>query len=398
VWLGILIDIVSARLTFLRFFFSDPSSVVDFSDVLYDNDEFAAALYNGLTAEGVLVAQAGEAAYACDSGLEHGSAQEIFITHLENQGFEASTSYNEAHGGFLSPWSYLIFFKDVYGRELWHSNDANVNLQIRKRMLPTISGESPLKFFDGASQKSYKYPSRIIETVYCRMVENKKECSMGRGLDPELPNLSISSLEIGQSKIPGAGRGIFFKEAFSKGTYVAVDAGVHNIMTSTCTQRTMKYMSDHGPWRYWKLLDTYWFGYGFSNDYYGDPSYTVDTSIMTFINHGCNGTNNMGTRTTVTELDADPHQMVEDLRKSPFETYIFSPFYDRNVLLFINSLDKLQRDVKAGEELLDNYLGYLHEENWEWGVANYKKQCLMQGTGVVSDYEREGDTIESNSV
>ena len=84
--------------------------------------------------------------------------------------------YEEAHPGFMAPWSTLEAFRDTQTREHWYQNDAKIELQLQKRILRSKSGSSSLRYFDGASMNSYQLPSSAFETVHYRQEEAPKDC------------------------------------------------------------------------------------------------------------------------------------------------------------------------------------------------------------------------------
>ena len=90
--------------------------------------------------------------------------------------------YDEIHSGFGDPWSTLVAFKDSQTRQNWYRNAAEVELQLRKRILSTKTGGSPLRYFDGATIGSYQVPASAFETIYCRQQDAPTECySSSRG-------------------------------------------------------------------------------------------------------------------------------------------------------------------------------------------------------------------------
>jgi hypothetical protein len=82
----------------------------------------------------------------------------------------------------------------------------------------------------------------------------------------------------------------------------------------------------------------------------------VDSTIQCFINHGCNGTNNVGHDLNVTEISVDQWHVSEELinRYIGVEA-IYNPAADRQVHYYSSAIPL--RDIKRGEELFDNYLG-----------------------------------------
>ena len=368
---------------------------MEFSDKLYQNGEFVDALFNSLTESGVVVSQVGEDNLFTDASDDYtlgGSSLLRFEKLLEKAGFERMKRYAEAHGNFLAPWSFLVVWKDTDTGELWYSSQAQIDYRIRKRILPTIDGSEPLRFFDGATMMAYQHPSRVNEEVFCRRKPSPPLCDEGHGISPLRKNAPISTFEVRPSKIPNAGRGVFFKEPVPANTYVAVEQVVHDIIVFPYQKRLLHEVGEASNTTIFKPFEFYLFGYGFATDFFGDAAYSVDVSILTFLNHGCNGNILMGELYSVTEMTADPKKPPEDFGDSPFEEAFYSPFIDRNIFLNMNGADTTVRDVEAGEELLDNYLRYLHEDTWEWGVNSFRKQCEGQA-GVITDYE-ESDVPE----
>ena len=334
------------------------------------------------------MAQVGEDEELVDPMRSHVHLGQLqtFITNIEQVGFQTIKEYSEVHGGFMAVWKFLIAFKDPSYKANWYANEAEIDLKVRERSMPTVSGESPFRYFDGATMMVYQYPSRISEEVFCRTQPTPALCEEGHGFDPERQNAPISAFEVKPSKIPNAGRGVFFKEAFPKGTYIAVDEGVNDMMLLPFALSIIESMLGTEMKDRWKVFQYYIYGYGFYSDFYGMTSSSVDPGILTFINHGCNGTNIMGL-TSVTEMTADPNKMAEELFHNPVESTVYSPFVDRNHWVYLNAHDFTTRDVVAGDELTDNYLAYIREDKWATALADYKAQCVSQTKGAVTSYE-----------
>ena len=374
---------------------SDPSAYVAFSDMLYNNAEFAEALANSLTDEGVLVAQVGEEDDLTNGGWNYSTKkfEHRLMEHLGGYGFETVKDFQEAHGGFLGVWRFIIAFKSETSQVNWYATQAEIDLKLKQRSMQTNDGsETPFRYFDGASMMVYQYPSRVSQEVFCRGQPTPPFCAEQQGLDPFVANLPASALEIKESKIPNGGRGVFFKEPAAKGAYLAaermVDA-IHLVPTTTWLIRHLMKKTDLPSF---KLLEVYMFGYGYANDFYGETGYSVEPSILMFINHGCDRTYNIGMEMSVTEKTADPKKMPDELMNSESESYFYNPFADRNHWLRLHAFETPIRDVEAGEEMLDNYLSYLAMDNWESGLTDYRTQCEGQGVGAINRYEDKDGT------
>jgi hypothetical protein len=261
---------------------------------------------------------------------------------------------------------------------------------LAKRAVETKSGKSPFHYMDGAMAMTYQYTNRIKEELYCGQTPKPASCQI-RGFNPDTYNVPVSALEVRKSLIPNAGRGVFYKESFSKGLYFQIEESVHGMLIMPHATGIIDLMLGYYPNK-WSKLENYIDGYGFPADFFGDVSNIVDPGITTFANHGCNGTYNVGDILEVTELTADPEQMPDSLLGSPIETDFYDPFADRNYLTYATGSDKLTMDVKAGDEVLDNYVVHSVEEDWTEHIEGLKASCLFQIAGLVVEYENSKRT------
>lgn len=320
---------------------------VAFSDVLYNNQEFAFALANALTDNGVLVSQVGEDDHFDDAGSVYSKKfiEERFLDHLRNQGFQAAKDYYEAHGGFLGVWRYVIAFKSRTSLERWYADPSNIALQMRKRSVKVrpsgnVEVDSPFRYFDGATMMTYQYSGRVNENVYCRSVAGKSpHCGDGHGLNPFVPNIPLSSLEVADSTVPNAGLGLFCKGTLEDGMYVGAEAIAERILVDPRSYRFGKQLYQTTPSRWSEIWQSYLEVYGHPDSFYGSLGYIIESSKLAFVNHGCNNTSNQ-----------------VPVGESMVATYPYrDTAFDRSNLLFRHGLKLTQRVLDAGEELLENY-------------------------------------------
>jgi SET domain len=361
---------------------------------LSGDEVFVRSLSNALGEEGILVSQFGEDVKFNSAGANFSPrvTEHNFIEKLKDHAFTKIEDYAESHGGFLAVWKYKIAFKCIEcSYYLWHSNQATIDLEIRKRTLPVVDGskENLLRFFDGATMIGYQYPSRVVENVFCRDFPTPEYCDKMHGYDPDINNLYLSSLEIKASLIPNAGRGVVTKIDVPKGSYVVLDETTSNVLVMPTTTELIQSFLDAAVINRWKLFDAYLFGLGFASDYFGEPSFHVDNSLLQFINHGCNGTNNLQFY-NVTEVTADPTKMAAEVNIT-FESTIYNPYVSRSHINLQNGGDRTNRDIKAGEELLDTYLSYYSLDTWERGIIELREQCYAQRLGSVRAYEESSN-------
>jgi len=242
-------------------FRSDPSSVVEFSDLLYKNQDLMDTLSNALGKDGILIVQIGEADVLTDS-----FSLDQFYQGLAKAGFESITGYYEAHGGFQSPWSFLVAMKDVSSRAIWIRSEADVNVAIHDRTLRTLTGDAPLRYFDGATMMSYQLPSRIEEELWCRQPGH---CEGGHGFDPERRNYPVDSVEARPSDVVKGGRGVFAKKNLEAGSVIGLEETVNGMFLPPNTFELLHESLKAFDYDYFDTFAIgYLDGYGWSNSFY----------------------------------------------------------------------------------------------------------------------------------
>jgi len=115
----------------------------------------------------------------------------------------------------------------------------------------------------------------------------------------------------------------------------------------------------------------------------------VDPTFQCFINHGCDGSNNVGHGLTITENSADPEEFSEELLHQYLgKENIYNPARDRQVHFYSSAIPL--RDISQGEELFDNYLGMagLSKNGWSEDVKGLKAQCKGEGVGFITEYDQ----------
>mmetsp|Transcript_20017 Transcript_20017/g.30095 ORF Transcript_20017/g.30095 Transcript_20017/m.30095 type:complete len:763 (-) Transcript_20017:47-2335(-) len=156
----------------------DPEDTANFAVNLYKDLDFWGTILNAISDDGILVMQMGISPHVSDPGEEFGrnyNRATLFDT-VEAVGFKRMFLYEEGHSNFQTPWSYLVACKSEKCSEEWYLNEAEIDLRIRERILPTKSGTPGLRYVDGSTMKKYQRPSRAWQTVYCRKLHSPVEC------------------------------------------------------------------------------------------------------------------------------------------------------------------------------------------------------------------------------
>ncbi|GAX24431.1 hypothetical protein FisN_4Lh568 [Fistulifera solaris] len=158
----------------------DPEDGSEISNQLYSDESFVDALINSLSEEGILVIQIGTAASIDDPRPDFGlyKQREFLFKLIEaNPTIEAMFVYEEAHCGFMEPHAFLIACKSANCRSRWYARSDQVDFQIYERIVRTHSKKRALTFYDGTTQRSYQWPKKGWETVYCRREPMPFECA-----------------------------------------------------------------------------------------------------------------------------------------------------------------------------------------------------------------------------
>merc|ERR1711957_768282 len=334
----------------------DPQDDVPFAKVLYESMRFTKSLYNSLNDNGLIVFQVG-ASPDSDSGPDESTDQmkASLQTNLEKSGFHSIHLYEESHCEFEDPWSFLVAIKSKEGRKNWYSNIAEIDLEIHSRILRTYSEKPNLKFFDGATMQIYQNPHRVFENVFCRSDPKPESCYY---LDSEVEKediIPMSDFEVKMSSTAeNSGRGVYTKVEIEEGSFIGMEGS---------------------GWQ--------------SNLMGGEEEYGVDSGIHTFVNHGCKGTFNIDTVVSNNTYYTEETTDLDGFKKQVNEyDAVFDPYVDRHLFSILNEYDVAIRDIKAGEEILCNYMSFTTKvEHVETEVKQLKAMCAGDLDGLIARIE-----------
>ena len=151
--------------------------------LIHISTDFIRSLYNGLTVQGILVAQVGAIPEYGDPP-DHLSTfynRAAMLHKLEEVGFKSIHIYDAPHCHFYEPWQILVAFKDRNSKANWSRNSAEIDLALHRRLYRTKSGKSPLRYFDGSTMTTFQVPPKVIETNFCR----SSECREFKVMNPK---------------------------------------------------------------------------------------------------------------------------------------------------------------------------------------------------------------------
>ena len=188
--------------------------------MLYNSYDFMETLYNSLSDDGIIVLQLGEATadYSRPAAqFTKESRRNALIDLLVDVGFEAMHLYEDGNCGFDAPWTFLVAFKNR-DDQAWYRSQAQVDVQIHKRIIRTKSGTYALEYFDGAVMQGYRNPHKVFESIFCRAEPTPDSCAT----DHFRESVPLSDFEVKMSTVgDGSGRGVFTKVDIKQGTAIS---------------------------------------------------------------------------------------------------------------------------------------------------------------------------------
>ena len=209
------------------------------------------ALSEALGEDGIFLAQVGETDEVGDSGEVWDTEDQMmsFRTGLKQAGFEDIIEYQESHGRFFGPWSFLVAMKNKNTRSRWFSNEAQFNARIVERGVSTRNGESPFRFFDGATMMGYQQPPRVDEVTWCREVPKPHGCNEQHGFDPAKQNVPVSMLQSMMGR-DGVAATVDVKE----GSYIGLEECVHGLHIPPAVDKNLQLLNSKFPLQQLRLF------------------------------------------------------------------------------------------------------------------------------------------------
>ena len=141
---------------------------------------------DSLTDEGVLLIQLGQAAAIHDPRPDlgvHARREEMMLAMEGLDQVATMLVFEEAHAGTLEPEGFLLVCKSASCRQRWYARSDQVEYQIYDRLVKTIKEyengirKPILSYYDGTTQRSYQWPKKGWETVYCKREPTPWECA-----------------------------------------------------------------------------------------------------------------------------------------------------------------------------------------------------------------------------
>ena len=133
--------------------------------------------------------------------------------------------------------------------------------------MPTLSGEPPFLYFDGATMESYRHPSKNSEVVFCRRQPMPDGCDeAGHGFDLDRINIPMDALEVKMSTLgDNVGRGVFATMDIPRLSYVGLEKLVNIVYIDPSAYAVIRSWDNHTSNYYrGEILERYATAYGHS--------------------------------------------------------------------------------------------------------------------------------------
>lgn len=352
----------------------DPSRA---NDLRNDDGALLRALVGAATESGVISFRLGRT-----EELAVGERTAATVGRLSRFGVRSTHVYEELYVPGRPSYQIVVACLRFSCREEWYANAARTEYKLRSRLSPTAS----LTHYDAATAVQHQRPHKRVERLFCETTTATRppplSCETHRGFASTLRNVYASDFSLRPSAIgDGVGLGMFARTNVPAGASLAVeqrldpvyfDPGmIANVEAFEWTATTNGDGRRTAPTP--RDISLYVDHYGFESDSLGRPEWFVESGILSFANHGCGGTWNAGPATRL-----DPRAHGHECRRAEVEVETRSesdegpssrwtepcgighdPVVDRHRTQVNSVVTTALRDLRAGEEILTNYLPYV---------------------------------------
>ena len=323
-------------------------------EALYGDGPFMNSLYNSLTDDGVLLTQVGEAIGIGDQAENYPGnfnfQRYAYEKGLKNQGFNVIFNYEEPRAGFDGIWSFYAAFKSDISRARWNMNEAQFDLEIHKRSIRRVNADSLesgevkgiMDYFDGATMKTYQYPSKYAQILYCQRDPKPEGCvtdvqehiATGKpihepiGFDPDVSNLSADHFAVGNNS------GVTSKVDVPEESYLMLEQSIHDVQITPSIASILQAESDVYDLAKGPLANFVENGAAKGATY---ATQRIASGLLSLLGHDCEGN-------SITENE----NLLADTKAK--KDFVFHPSHTRNSHLppFVKTSGK----VASGEEVI----------------------------------------------
>jgi len=353
-------------------------------------------------------------------GLGDPSAQDFWERHddvvqfLGNYSFDAVHVYEENDCGIMARCAFLITSKQTKFRDAWSMHPMYFDIYLHGYHFE----RGPQGYFDGVTMERYRTTHRAYQNRFCSASRTLLSdlCGFVAGIDPRRRDFPPEAFEVRHSTLgEGAGRGLFARVHIPAGSLIMEREAVNSVhFTEAALAVIEKIMWIHlGDIKevdeIVDMLYSYYDGYGYSGSTISGKEIFVDSGILTFANHGCGGTDNLGQLGTEGAfLTPEEYASLRESADKRSEALMalhrlfrswtgYNPPVHRHNYLISGGLNFALRDIVAGEEIFGNYLLYIDstikKEDLDKHVSLIDSECLGETVGIVKQVDSTMRTI-----
>jgi SET domain len=333
----------------------------------------------------------------------HTERMEI-IEALDDAKFQKIVEYDIRLPDSRYARSIAVAMKDGVSKAQWRLNEAHFARRMQKRLVDPSS----LQWFDSATMLSLRYPSKHSAVRFCGPNGNYLDdgddeldeiCDKdGHGYDPFTANIPVTDLFLEKSQAGvHAGRGVFTKVDIPADTYIGLETTIHSVMYEWTTTELHGDMMDFVP-EYanskGRIIFVFAEAYGYSQEPWNMQQESVMSNVLTFLNHGCNGTSNVGdfAFADMTEFTIDLESgVIPEVYRTKIEVP-YAPHFDRDQVKQ-ETMSRAFRPIRAGEELYDNYMSFGGDTYFREMVEMLRQEC-SGSSGMVEQYQKNQKIAE----
>jgi len=234
--------------------------------------------------------------------------------------------------------------------------------------------------YDGPTHKGYMIPSRVWQNHYCKTIPGRN-LPICQSFVHDLMDASFHHHNLDVRKDPVKGRTLYAAEDIPKGHFInPQDASLSWRIEQDQWQALNKFVEDFPEADMYRQLLDFILAYGFEQQALGIDGWGVSIACAnTFINHAC----------TKSEENVSWHKPAYQNEDGNEDEYlVFSPPFTRRAEI-LEQLVVTSRDIKAGDEILQNYFAFRTSPDKEY--RKLLKSMCEDGVGLVSDSDGDDE-------
>ena len=249
-------------------------------------------------------------------------------------------------------------------------NSPAIDLDIVNRFHAGI-GRHPTVVYDGPTHTGYMITSRAWENWYCK-TRPGRDLPICNDFLPNWFDPKYHSYDTEVKQLPNKGRSLVATKDIPKGTFINPhDAAMSWRLEQDLLDALVKFVDDYPEATMYRNVLDFLMAYGFTQQGIGIQGLAVSLACTnTFVNHACSqGEENVN------------GLMSAEVTEDPGDEATFSPPCARRPEI-VEQLLVASRDIKAGEEILQDYSSFRVESDEDF--KSFLKKMCDTGTGLVS--------------